>query len=135
MSEAESSWRGALLELMQRLQHHSAEIQRANSHDRGYALGWRGATNTCLAALRAALNGGEWPLIERELVRTAAIENPSTRVRCNGCAHLQARPAGDGGCEACGCTSLAFARRETDAPELEPTKPEPLEPEKGGSEP
>lgn len=67
----ETPSREQLLELAKRLSRHARIIQEANAHDAAYCLGWRAGTNTCLAALRGLLDGGEWPLIEEELIDAA----------------------------------------------------------------
>lgn len=62
---------------MRRLQHHSNAVQDANAHNPGYVLGWRGGTNTCLAALRGLMDGGDWLLLEREMMdATIQLELP-----------------------------------------------------------
>jgi len=97
------------VDLMNRLTHHSREMEAANEHDRSYSLGWRAATNTAIVALWAVLNGNHdmpSPL--------PAVEN-LRRVICKACQRVQFKSAADNtGCADCSCSTLSFFRRSTD---------------------
>lgn len=59
--------------LMDALQEHSKQVQEANQGDMSYVLGWRGGTNTCLAALRAVLDMGVWSSDGAEIMERRAF--------------------------------------------------------------
>lgn len=95
MEKLSGEHREALLALMARLQAHSQSIQDAQTkQQRSYALGWRGATNTCLAALRMYLDGGTWAVIASGMLAAAPASEGAFCPRCG-------LPVLDGQCEEC----------------------------------